>query len=410
MASKAKAAVAKALASYDGVTVFNAIRNASPTLAARYPEATADTLKSIGYNLSRDNVDLKMTYLNGLLQMVSAVFVKSNTVNNPLADMIRGGEYYAWGDLIENIAVHVAKAVDPKFLVDNLGTGKTIDPFVQNQPETVTEFFKSNLPLQYFVTISDWQLQRAFESMNGMSALISAILESITNGINIDLYQAGKSIINAYINDTTHTLGNGQILEVADVKDEASGKNFILNVKNIINAVQFPTKAFNPAGIVSTTGSGSFTMYVRPEIMNKISVDVLASAFNRDDLDLTPVDGTGRMRIKTLDNFGGLIPTDSDGNELTVTYDALGAVNGYTKTVDSTTTPVAEDDVVWKDPNADVLAVIAAPDTFGMALRKQNYNPIYNPRGEYVNYWYNMEYWCYYSNFTNVIIIKKASA
>lgn len=405
--AKAKAAVAQALSSYDGVAVFNAIRNASPTLAGRYPEATASTLKEIGYNLSRDNVDLKMAYLNGLLQMVSAVFVKSDTINNPLSDLIKGGEYYAWGDLVEKIAVHTAKAVDPKFLVQNLGTGKTIDPFVQNQPETVTEFYKSNLPLQYLVTVSEWQLQRAFEGPQGMNALIAAILESVTNGINVDLYQAGKSVINAYINDDTHTLGNGQVLEVNDVTDETSGKAFVLAIKNIINKVQFPTTAFNPAGIMSTSPSESFTMYVRPELMNQISVDVLASAFNRDDLDLTPVDGTGRMRIKTLDNFGGMIPQNSDGETLTPTYDVLGAVNGYQTSEGAS---VEAKDVVWEDPNEDVLAVIASPDAFGMALRKQSYAPIYNPRGEYINYWYNMEYWCFYSNFENVIIIKKAAS
>ena len=237
------------LKSYNGVDVFNAIRNSNPILQSRYPEATAETLKQIGKNLSRDNVDVKNAYLNGLMTLVSAVFVKSNNISNPLSELIKGGEYYAWGDLIENIKVHVAKAVDPKYLVSNLGTGKTIDPFVQNQPKTVTEFFKSNLPLQYLVTISEWQLQRAFESAQGMGALVSAILESIQNGIAIDLYQAGKDIMNSYINDSTHTLAPGQVMSVADVVDETTGKAFILAVKNVINAMQFPSKAFNPAGI-----------------------------------------------------------------------------------------------------------------------------------------------------------------
>lgn len=392
---------------YNGVDVFNAIRNSTPALQSRYPEATADTLKTIGKNLSRDNVDLKMAYLDGLLKLVSAVFVKDNQVSNPLSELIRGGEYYSWGDLIENIKVHVAKAVDPKFLVEHLGTGKTIDPFVQKQPETVTEFFQSNLPLQYLVTVSEWQLQRAFESAQGMGALISAILESITNGINVDLFEAGKDIMNSYINDETHTLADGQVMEVAAVEDEATGKAFILDVKNLINSMQFPTAAFNPAGIVQTSTSSRLTMYVRPGIMNNISVNTLAGAFNRDDLDLTPVDGTGRLRIKTIDNFGGLKATKTaDGSDLTPKYDSLGSVIGYQ---DSEGATVDNADITWVDPNEDVIAIIAAPDAFGLALRKQNYSPIYNPRGEYVNYWYNMEYWCYYSNLENVVIIKKAS-
>lgn len=396
------------LNSYNGVDVFNAIRNSTPILQSRYPEATAETLKQIGKNLSRDNVDVKNAYLNGLMTLVSAVFVKSNNISNPLSELIKGGEYYAWGDLIENIKVHVAKAVDPKYLVSNLGTGKTIDPFVQNQPKTVTEFFKSNLPLQYLVTISEWQLQRAFESAQGMGALVSAILESIQNGIAIDLYQAGKDIMNSYINDSTHTLASGQVMAVSDVVDETTGKAFILAVKNVINSMQFPSKAFNPAGIEQTSTSSRLTMYVRPGVMNNISVNTLSGAFNRDDLDLTPVDGTGKLRIKTLDNFGGIYATKtSDSSILTPVYDSIGSVTGYK---DSSEQPVADSDITYVDPNEDIIAIIAAPDAFGMALRKQNYSPIYNPRGEYVNYWYNMEYWCYYSNLENVVIIKKSGA
>lgn len=393
------------LKSYNGVDVFNAIRNSTPILQSRYPEATAETLKQIGKNLSRDNVDVKNAYLNGLMTLVSAVFVKSNNISNPLSDLIKGGEYYAWGDLIENIKVHVAKAVDPKFLVSNLGTGKTIDPFVQNQPKTVTEFFKSNLPLQYLVTISEWQLQRAFESSQGMGALVSAILESIQNGIAIDLYQAGKDIMNSYINDDKHTLASGQVMAVSDVVDEATGKAFILAVKNVINAMQLPSKAFNPAGIEQISTSSKLTMYVRPGVMNNISVNTLSGAFNRDDLDLTPVDGTGKLRIKTIDNFGGVYATKtSDSSPLSPAYDSLGSVIGYK---DSSESIVAESDITYVDPNENIIAIIASPDAFGMALRKQNYSPIYNPRGEYVNYWYNMEYWCYYSNLENVVIIRK---
>lgn len=402
------------LQNYNGVDVFNAIRNSTPTISNRYPAATASTLSTIGKNIAKDSINIQMDYLNGLLKMVSAVFVKTNTVTNPLSELVRGGEYYAWGDLIESISVHVAKSVNPKFLSSNLSTGATLDPFVQNEPDLFTEFWQSNLPLQYMITVSEWQLQRAFESAQGMSALISQILESIQNGINVDLYLAGKDIFNSYINDITHTLGDGQIAEVTDVTDAASGKSFVLAIKNIMSSLQFPTNAFNPAGITKTSSSDTMTLYCRPDLLNKLSTEVWASAFNREDLDLTPVDGNGRMRIKSLDDFGGLTPTYVDSSsvshEVTEVYNTLGTVTGYTYDVSGTATPVAISDITWTDANEDIVAVLAGPDAFFMALRKQNYAPIYNPRGEYVNYFYNMEYWVGYSNAENVIIIKKAAA
>ena len=429
---------------YNGVVIFNAIRNQTPSLASRYPEATKETLKSIGYNIANSgDVNTKMDYLNGLMRVVSAVFVKSNNISNPLSDIIKGGEYYAFGDIIENIKVHVAKSVSPKYLAANLATGASIDPFVQKEPDLETEFFQSNLPLQYLVTVSDWQLARAFENEQGMNSLIAAILESITNGLNADLYIAGKNIINAYINSNEHTLANGQVNFVTDVTDQSTGKAFVLAVKNILSAVQFPTTAFNPRRIMQTSTGKTLTMYCRPDLINKLSTEVWASAFHRDDLDLTPLDGTGRIRIKALDNFGGVTPkytfdggtTYDDCNEV---YDVLGTavgfmpkhnqngvdivingaatkVNGVYKvsvTIGASTTTedvITEDNAnfTYSDPNDDVLAVIATDDAFGLALRKQNYSSIFNHRAEYINYWYNMEYWAYYSDLENVIIIKK---
>lgn len=410
MATKARTAALKAAKAYDGVAVFNAIRASSPTLQSRYAEATSETLKTIGYNLSRDEIDMKLAYLNGLLRMVSAVFVADNNITNPLADLIVGGEYYAWGDLIENIKVKVAKGVSPKYLTENLGTGKSVDPFVQNMPELVTEFWQSNLPLQYLLTISEWQIARSFENAEGMGKLLAELLKSIENGVNIDLFEGGKSIMNAYINDTKHTLSAGQTITVPDVIDEASGKKFVLSIKNVISAMQFPTGAFNPAGIEQQALSDILTLYVRPDVTNVLSTEVWASAFNRDDLDLTPVDGNGRMRVKSVNDFGGLFAIktgDETHTPLTPKYNELGMQIGYT---DANGNDVAPAEITMVDPNEDVVGIIAAPKAFFLALRRQNYAPIYNPRGEYTNYWYNMEYWAGYSNFANVVIIKKASA
>lgn len=421
-----------AINTYNGVEIFNAIRKSTPSIASRYPEATKETLKSIGYNIANSgDVNVRMDYMSGLMRLVSAVFVKSNNISNPLSDMIVGGEFYAFGDIIENLKVHIAKAVSPKYLAANLATGATLDPYVQKQAELEVEFFQSNLPLQYLVTVSEWQLARAFESQQGMNSLISAILESITNGLNADLYVAGKNIINEYINSNDHTLAEGQEVVVSDVTDAATGKAFVLAVKDVLSAVQFPTNAFNPRKITQTSTGDTLTMFVRPTLINKLSTEVWASAFHRDDLDLTPVDGSGRIRIKSVDNFGGLAPKGANNEALQEVYDSLGTVVGYIDaaaqvngpahknangqwvvnitsagTTADTTFPAEPDH--FDDPNEGVLAVIATDKAFGMALRKQNYAPIFNPRGEYINYWYNMEYWCFYSDLENVIIIKKA--
>lgn len=390
----------------DNVTLYNAIYAESPTLQNRYPKGTITNLTTIGSNVQRDELAQNEIAL-GMLSIVARIIVSPNTISNPLEDMILGGEYFEFGDIIEKVKVHVAKAVDPMYLAAHKKNGESIDPFIQNYPEVGVEFFKSNLALQYLITTDTWNWARAFSTEGGLDGLVGNMLESVINARNIDLFQAGKNLIDEYINSEDHTLLDTQVLNVDDVTDETSGKAFILAVKNVINALSFPTEAFNPDHFISTSNSDTLTMYVRPNVMNNISVNTLAGAFNRDDLDLTPVDGTGRMRIKTLDNFGGIKATKtSDGSDLHAIYDKVGSFAGY---ADSDDQPVAKSDITFVDTNADVIAVIAAPRAFSIALRKQANRVVPNYRGEYTNYITNMEYWTMYSNQENVIVIKKKS-
>ena len=97
-----------------------------------------------------------------------------------------------------------------------------------------------------------------------------------------------------------------------------------------------------------------------------------------------------------LQNVSGIDKTNAQGQETTKNVNPLNTQSYQTTLLDIS--------III----GGIIAIIAAPDAFGMALRKQNYSPIFNPRGEYVNYWYNMEYWCYYSNLENVVIIKKS--
>ena len=56
--------------------------------------------------------------------------------------------------------------------------------------------------------------------------------------------------------------------------------------------------------------------------------------------------------------------------------------------VRSSAITVQEDAVFWKDPNADVIAVLADKGAVFTQMQGQySVEPIRNPRGKYTNYW-----------------------
>ena len=92
-------------------------------------------------------------------------------------------------------------------------------------------------------------------------------------------------------------------------------------------------------------------------------------------------------------------------------YDKLGAVIGYDTNEAATVPTYTEDDVVWLDPNKDVIAVIA--DKGCVFTSKQNgytVEPIRNPRGLYNNFFANSpNNTIAYDPLYNFVIIKKSA-
>lgn len=394
------------LLAFSGPDVFNAIRNSSPTLQLRYSKATAENIESISKNISQSDMTIKNELTYGLMKLVTAVFTKDTSIRNPLANMVKGGLFPEFGAFVEQNRVHVIKGISPKFGGEFAISGTSIDPFVQDYTKVESEFFETNLKLTYLVTTNTWDLSKAFLSAAGMNSLLGQIMKGIENALNIDLFMAGKDIFNTYISTTNHTLGKGQVMEVTAVTDETSGKNFVLSMKNLLNAIQFPSTAFNPRKLEMQTDA--LHMYIRPEVMNTLSTEVWASAFNRSDLGLTPQDGGATLSITSIDNFGGIIPTlTATGETLVSVYDSvLGKQIGFA-TAAAPTVVIDESLITFVDSNSDVLAIVATDSAFGIALRMMESAPAYNARGSYTNYWYNAEYWTYYSDLEPVIIIKK---
>ena len=141
------------------------------------------------------------------------------------------------------------------------------------------------------------------------------------------------------------------------------------------------TGAFNQAGFVTTQDKDRLKILVRPTIANAISA--IMKLNNADDMGL-PID------VIKVPDFGGLeaYKEAEYTTKLYPVYDELGTIIGYNEVADQTEVTVEENKVFWKDPNENILAIIADKGVvFTTTQNPYTVEPIRNPRGLYTNYW-----------------------
>lgn len=368
--------------------LWNAIRAKFPNFASHTSKASAQMFTETGYESIKasDYPDI----LNDFFELSLRVYLQQINVSRAEDTLANNGfgEYYdqPLGGYIQRMSIDSLKPISPAYkkLVD----GKSVDPFIVRKPKANERLFKQNFDYQSLITIpDDFQFKQIFISEFGMSEFMGGLMTALQNGYTVQLYENKLEAINAGINSTTHPLQDTQKVEVSlsQIPTSQELSEFILTVKNVVDAMTLgpQTSGFNAMYFSTIQDKSRLKLLLRPGIKNAIAVNVLANAYNQENLNL-PID------VIEVPNFGGLIPyKDAEfTTRLYPVYDEFGAVKGFNESEDQTEVTVEEVDVYYKDPNEDVIGLIV--DKGYIFFSQQNayrVEPIRNPRGLYTNYW-----------------------
>ena len=310
------------------------------------------------------------------------------------------------------MAIDSVTPVSPAY--KGLENGSSVDPFIVRKPKAKERFFKRNFDYQSLITITDqYMLKDMFLNPYGIDEFMSGVMTGLQNGYINQVYLNKLEVIDKAINSTKWQLKDTQKYEVTITNPGAPNANECISliqlVKNIVSAMKLgpQTDAYNALGFKSTQDVSRLKMLIRPGYKNAIETLVLANAYNQERLQL-PID------VIEVPHFGGLKPQVNISSTLTDVYpiyNKLGEVIGYDTNENAEVPTYTEDDVVWFDPNKDVIAVIA--DKGCVFTSKQNgytVEPIRNPRGLYNNFFANSpNNTIAYDPLYNFVIIKKSA-
>lgn len=334
------------------VDVLNAIRNSATINYQNYvPKATADadSIREIGA-IIMDNPQLQNEFLSALVNRIGRVLITSKMYDNPWA-MFKNG-MLEFGETIEEIFVNIAKPYqfDPSVAENNL--------FKREIPDVRSAFHIMNYQKYYKTTIQNDQLRQAFLSWQGITDLISKIVDAMYTGANYDEFQTMKYMLAKHILN-----GNMYPITVPTVTT-ANMKEIVADIKGVSNDMEFMSTKYNISGVQTHTPKSEQYFIVNSKFDAVMDVEVLASAFNMEKAEFL-----GRRVL--VDSFGAL-----DIARLNVLF-----------ADDPTYTEIGSSELNALDK---IPCIIVDREWFMIFDNYYNFTEQYNGEGLYWNYWYHV--------------------
>ena len=355
--------------SNNSVDVLNAIRNSASINYRDYvPIATADadSIREIGATIM-DYPALQNEFLNALVNRIGRVILTSKSYQNPWAMFKKG--FLEFGETIEEVFTNLAKPFqfDPAVAENEI--------FKREIPDVRSAFHVLNYQKFYKATVSQEQLRMAFMSWDGVTSLISSIVESMYTAANYDEFITMKYLL-------CRRLLSGEVYWANPSTENHTTKNIVKSIRNYSDMLTFLSDDYNIAGVFNSTKKDDQYLIMPTEMMAEIDVEVLAAAFN-----MSKVDFMGHVVL----------------------------INGFTKGDMARLNELFKDDPTYVEFGmedmvglASLAAVLVDKDFFMIFDNLQNFTENYNGQGLYWNYFYHVWKTFSTSPYANAVLFTKS--
>lgn len=349
------------------VDILNAIRNSASTNYRDFvPKAsnTAESIRRIG-EIIMQYTPLQNEFLNALVNRIARVIITSKMYSNPLSMFKKG--LIDFGETIEEIFVNIA---NPHQYDVEESENKV---FAREIPDVRAAFHTLNYKKFYKQTIQNKDLNQAFLSWDGITDLISKIVNAMYTAANYDEFVTTKYMLAKAILD-------GRLSAITVDANDAKGA--VTKIKGVSNALTFMSNNYNAAGVQTFTDKDDQYLLVNSQFDSEIDVEVLASAFN-----MSKAEFMGHRIL--IDGFGTL---------------DVARLNALFK-----------DDPNYEEPSQDTLtalnaipAVLVDKNFFMIFDNMYEFTENYNGQGLYWNYFYHTWKTFSMSPFANALVFVPA--
>ncbi len=366
------------------VTILNAIRaTATDAYQTTVDLATMETFAQVGSAVMAAPDTIKNEFLTALINKVGLQLFNQKEFGNPLSFLEKGKLEY--GQTIEDIFIEMSKPFEyvtgTREKPDQSGDLEDApDQFAINKPLAKTAYYHNIFGRQYWQTIHENDLKRAFLSGDGLGKLVSSIMLSLKNGEAYDDYRMSVALVARQIeigSSQAATVWKGEVnlltgynatLNTPIAADEALyNKDFLQYMSNQFkkwsNRLTKPRKDLNNAGVINWVPAERQRIMMLSDIQADIDTNLMAWAYNNDRLEIGAID-----QIDAWYSIGADAGSNVSADDIVVKGD-LGLVTGVSP----------------NEVSVPVLAVLYDPDMVKIYNKTRQMSQAHNARGLYYN-------------------------
>lgn len=258
------------------IDILNAIRS-----DARYdyqnmvPEATKANIQETISGIMSDNIT-RNEFMSALINRIGSTIVRDISWKNPLAVFKQG--MMSFGDTIEEVHLDFIKPTIYEEQRDYLER----DVFGQAPPPAKSAFHTLNRKEKFKITVNRDVIRRAFLSDSGLSEMISQIMSVAASSDEWSEFLYMTRLFKTY--DDAFGFFRMQIADLNQFEVNKDKVDTALKALRVAaNKMQYPTPAFNSAGVHSFARPEDLVLIATPEFKANVDVTSLAAAFNRSD-------------------------------------------------------------------------------------------------------------------------------
>lgn len=284
-----------------------------------------------------------------------------------------------WGAIVEKIYVGLGKA-EPS-AIWNLADGESVDPFKVTALPTKTRIFKDTNAFQVPWTRQTATLRKAFESDDEMMRFVSAVDLAIENTIELNIEQLKNSTISNFISgkynlDKSNAAGvhavhlvtefnvafNKSVTPISFMYDAEALRFANYRISSMYDKLGSMTGIFNESAEMHFVPREDRRLHMLSDFSRSIQTYMQSDVFN-EDLVKTPSFITHAFWQGTGDKFDFI-----DCSTINIEDSFGGTMN-----------------------KSGVVAFLHDYEALGVTMWRKDTTSQYNGRGDYINFWANVE-------------------
>lgn len=312
-------------------------------------------------------------YVRKLIDKVGRMIFVDRVYNSTAPDIL--ADSWEYGSAMQKVRCEMPNAVENDSW--KLTNGQSYDPFVFTAPDVQSKFYDSKVTYEVQMSFTEMQVKSAFNSpaeMNSFFAMIenrirfkltlsNDILKTRTvNNLIAEKIHSNNNVVNLltmYNAEFTQTLKADHALMDKDFLRYAIGK-----IKEYIKYIQRPSMLFNDGGYTTFTPESDMKMVLLSRFVNTAEVYLQSDTFHNDLVKLTGYSevpywqGSGTSETFDFAEISKIDVTTASGNNVSQT---------------------------------GIIGTIFDRDACMVCNANPRVTSIYNPKGEYWNYFYKYD-------------------